>query len=626
MDSYIYLILVLCRVGFAIASYYGIGSVFFWILSIFLPKYLNIFDENLLNILIRIFFGAFIFSIFIVILLLTGGLSDQVILLVKVLGGVAAAVQALMFLRSPASPDFSRTVPLALMFIVALGLVAFSSLDTPIPHPDAEQYHLALPWMFSVADGLVYESSLHQLGIYMGYDLLYLTIGDLKTLLERPELMASLRAFNALSSLTLFAGVYYLAKAFGLSRSLAVVAALTLLTLGPVSTYWAHLKNDLIVAAVALFSLAILFQAWTQLSPLKLVLASMLAAFSITIKISVLVPLAIVFTIVFASRRFQIHIVAISVLLGILILLPWLYYAYLLQSAPFYPLVVQQPEEIRAAWAVRDANGLPSDWQTALTMLPSILLDVYPISGNWTLGLPFLFYAALTLLGIVWRTISARAGLAEVIAAAALLWLILFYVDRFDGRFLSRYIIVSCGVIFAYGLLLLQDWCRSAKIGRFFLPGPLVAFASLAIVASVWSTPPIVANLAKAYSVVGQGVRAWHANWVTIYSDWTTFHRAVNEVADGRGVAVNDHFVLFFAGPVINLHGMHARGLNLYRKDGPFIRDLLMSYGIKTLVFRPNISGQTKALKSFIDQCTEPVTSATGPQSGRQILHIKADC
>ena len=35
----------------------------------------------------------------------------------------------------------------------------------------------------------------------------------------------------------------------------------------------------------------------------------------------------------------------------------------------------------------------------------------------------------------------------------------------------------------------------------------------------------------------------------------------------GEAVAINDHMLLFLKPPFVNLHGMHARQLNLYKKD-----------------------------------------------------------
>lgn len=568
--------------------------------------------------------GALAISEVLILLLLLDVFRSEAIAVVKY-AGVALALGHLAVRRDrilSASPS-KGMMPAAGATAVLILMLTFA-LASPIPHGDALQYHLALPWAFVAEQSLIDQRGLMQLGVYLGYDLLYVMVGDLRALLDSPRLMSALSIFNAASLVLLVSATYGLARIFGASRPWSALSALCLLTIGAVLAYWGSLKNDHVAAGMALFALMLLHQAWSASSTAGLLLASLVAAFSITIKISTLVPVGLPFLFVLASGRFGVRASVLVPGIGLAVMAPWLYFATMFQGSPVYPIATPMPEEIAAGWEARNANGLPEGLASALRNAADVFLGMHPISGNQSVGLPFLFAAFVSIAGLLAAGTRRRFGLAEVIVASSLAWLVIFYLDRFDGRFLSRYIIVCGGVFFAYTAATLSRLVNSPNRYRRLVDGTALVLAAALIWPGI-SGSKWVAGVAG-NGPIGEGMSSWHARWVADFETWTSFHRAVNAVADGSGVAVNDHFILFLHGPYVNLHALHARDLNLYRKDAADIRALLAAQQIETLVFRRNISGSTEAVDRLLATCAVPVPLPAEVRDPRQVYAIRPDC
>ena len=624
MEPFLFLLASFAQAFLTLLSFFGYGAMVQ--MSVRGPSWelLQLPEKRAFSAVLKIVLGALTTSQFLILLLLADIFRSELVALVKY-AGIALALGHFAAQRHRIAADCSiKGVILPIgATMISLLLLTFS-LNSPIPHGDALQYHLALPWAFVAEQSLIEQRGLMQLGVYLGYDLLYVMVGDLRDLPDSPRLMSALSIFNSASLALLISATYGLARVFGASPPWSLLAALCLLTIGAVLAYWGSLKNDHVAAGVALFALMLLYQAWTASSPAGLLLAALVAAFSITIKISTVIPVGLPFLFVLASRRFQGREIFLVLGVGLAVMAPWLYFAALYQGSPFHPIATPTPEDIAAGWETRNANGLPRGLVSGLTNVVDVILGTHRISGNQSLGGPFLVATVVSIAGIVVSGIQRRFGLAAVIVGSSLAWLVIFYVDRFDGRFLSRYIIVCGGVFFAYVAAMVSRVTNLQYRSRRLVNGAGLVLAAVliwpAISGSKWMAGVIGAG------PLGEGIAEWHAGWVADFETWTSFHRAVNAVAEGSGVAMNDHFILFLDGPYVNLHGLHARDLNLYQKDATGVRAFLEAEEIETLVIRPNISGSTEAVNVFLATCAVPVLLPEEVRDPRQVFSIRPDC
>ncbi len=581
-------------------------------------------EDKLFETGLTIILGALVVSQVLVLSLLLNFYSSTLILVVKSIGvAITLAGAAYQHLNSS---EFSATkwTFIAISAPMLLFLLLTFSLDSPVPHPDAQQYHLALPWVYATEQSLISERSLMQLGLYMGYDLLYLMVGDIRTLSDDPGLMSALYIFNAASMMLLLSATYTLSRAFGATRSWSVLATASVLTMGAVMTYWGDLKNDYMAAGLGLCALVLLHRAWTAASTEGLILATLVAAFSVTVKISTLIPVGLPFLFAYASGRFRWQTVFISIGVGSGLMAPWLWYAFVLQGTPIYPLGVKMPDVIALGWDARNANGLPGGVASAIKNFFELLLGRYHIPGNQSLGLPFLAATVGATAGILTAAIKKRFGLTEAIVTCAIVWLIIFYIDRFDGRFLSRYIVLCGCVFFAYCAFILSNVSERLSRQSRFSPAVMLTLPAMLLLVDL-SGAKWLASVSD-NGPLGQGLSKWHTEWTQEYEDWTEFHKTVNDMAQGSGVAVNDHFILFLEGPYMNLHGLHARELNLYERDAGYIHALLQRKGIELFIYRPNISGTTDALTQFIENCTQRLVLPKTIREARQVYKVSPDC
>ena len=488
-------------------------------------------------------------------------------------------------------------------------VLLLASVHSPIIHPDAQQYHLAFPWhMLSGGTPLQNETYLHS-GVYLGFDILYLGLGDLQQLQSQPNLLIGFSLFNAFASTLLIAGTLTLALQLGANRAYAILAALSVFSMSAI-LYWGLGKNDLVAAGSGLLALSALHRAWVSRSERDFFVAALLGGFAVAIKISSLPILAIPFLYCLA---FQPHVgrrVVLLLLAGCCTIFPWMIFAALVQGNPFHPLFSQLPAEVSQAWSIRNANGLERSFSDAVTHFFPILLSTYKISGNQSLGLPFVLCFPVVLALLATRAITRRFGMADIIALSGVLWFCVFFYERFDGRFLSRYIVVCGGIFFAYVAALIHRTFEKKPQQSFLIS----AFLSVVVLWSVGAATSTKIHLRDAKHVWANAGSTWRNSYMSELEGWTALNSQIANLrseSNRQGVAVNDHFILFVKDPVYNIHAMHAASLNLYEKDYRFMDDFFSERDIGLLVIRPDISGMTEALVDFIAHCTDgPIAGA----------------
>lgn len=530
------------------------------------------------------------------------GVFGQVVGMSLRLAGLSALALA-FYLYRPRFTSLSLCSPswVPIAFVAALcGLFIVSTFMNATIHGDAMQYHLASPWLIGLQGRLVWNETLLHSGTYLGYDLLYLTVGDLSGLVDSPSMIDRVKLFNALTDSLFPVSVFLLCRAFGGSKGASSVAALAVFTLGPI-TYWGLLKNDIAAATLGLVTLTVLVRAHEKTSESLLMVASALAAYAVGVKITTAIPLAIPFAYVYLSKRFTIKTCILSMVIGSVLLLPWMVYAYVAQGNPLAPIGGHLPQEIKQAWDARNSNGIDASPLNFVTMFVPILLGHFQISGNESLGILSIIAIALVLIGLVRDISKGNWNILNTVVASSLVWLMIFYTSRYDNRFLSRYVLISIAIFFAFISAKFTIYARETttrvRLGIFV--------AAIAVVCVLIGQNPSIAQRYQDLAKFRDGEQTAREKEAGL-SQYSAPYRAIEGLRKpGDAIAINDGAALFLKPPFFNLHALHLTGINLYKKDAGYVRRYLSDRSVTMLLFRKGISGGTKAVDDFMTACAQ---------------------
>ena len=507
------------------------------------------------------------------------------------------------------------SIPLVILPIVFV----FGSFVSLKIHPDARQYHLAFPWLMSLSGKLVQNTSLAHTGKYLGYDLLYMGVDNLSKLVNAPEIIMELKLFNSLSEALLPFSVFILCRSMGGSKLASSFSAICMYTIGSLG-YWGLLKNDIIVAAIAMISLSMLLRCYKHKSGKLFIISSILAAFSISIKISVVVPLVIPFIFVYLSRKFSAKTCMGSILIGLIFMSPWFVSSCITRGNPIYPIGVSKPAAVKAAWALRSANGIERSPYNLLTMFPKVVLDQYHISGNQTLGILAIIVLCLSLCFFTIDLIKRNRNINHVIVMSILVWLAVFYYTRLDNRFLSRYILICPGVLFAFTAYRIETYLLCVNFISTRIIGAIGLCALIIISLFVANNKAIVNRFISIDKIFSSGIYDLEAHKAKMQESPYTVIRKLRK--PGETVAINDGFVLYLEEPFINLHALHAARMDLYNKDAVFIRNILSERSATLLLLRQHISGGTEAVDNYIAECAQKI----GRFGALTLYEVKDEC
>jgi len=510
-----------------------------------------------------------------------------------------------------------------LLSLLSVFMLIATYLNTSMIHGDARQYHLAFPWLINLSGQLVANSTLLHNGTYIGHDILYLSIGDLTSLIDLPDLFDRLKIFSATTNILLPISVLMLCKAFGGTTLASTIAALAIFSLGPI-IYWDTLKNDIVASAVGITALSVLVRAHAKENSRLLFVAAALAGFAVSVKLTNSVPLAAPFIFVLLSQRFPTKTCVLAAAIGFLVLIPWMSHAYIASGSPLAPFGVYMSEEIQQAWNARATllNGLEPSGFNALIQFVPIMLGLHPIGGNQTLGVLSLLILVVSIVFLIPVLTKRKIGLPEIIATTMLIWVFIFYAFQYDGRFLSRYIIICFCALFSFVAFKTEAYLQrfSSKRKSF-----VAIAATIMVVIFVAQNPSMTKMFVRLREFQGlEHLKELKQNTLFEYS--LPYIALENYRKQGEAVAINDHMLLFLKPPFVNLHGIHASQLNLYKKDAEFVKKYLSDHAVKYMLFRKNISGGTKAVSDYMTECAVKIHSFGNARRSRDLYRIRESC
>ena len=491
--------------------------------------------------------------------------------------------------------------------VVGFRMAALSVL--PGIHPDAVQYHVGIPRAMAVAGGIVGEKSLLHGGTYIGYDILNLLPTDLAAL---PDSLVSgtrgLVLFSLCSGLLLPLSVFALARVLGASGTLASLGAAAVFTTSSIGR-WGSAKNDVVAAAVAIVAATLLLCVIRRPEVRPGVLAGLVTGFAISVKITMAVPLLVLCAVlvVVALRRHRAATLLAVALPVLAVVGPWILRAWVLSGEPLYPVMTDWTPAMLEAWAQRDANGLALSASQVVGRWPDLMLDRYEVSGNDSVGM--LAFVSILAASAVFATrlLRRRFGPGEAVMLAALTWMAVFTIRSFEGRFLTRYLLFSVGVVFAYLA------ARLAMASEQLPPRPSVAVEAAILVVLVLglaSTDHVhavrdVANSPELAAMVEGGDQDAAALQMLSERLSTGIFGEANRLASGYPVVVNDHMIMLVDGPVVNLHPLHSAVWDWENLTGAELAADLSNRGVRAAVLRGGFDSYVPALQEVLVECGE---------------------
>ncbi len=531
----------------------------------------------------------------------------------------ACLVGAGLIRRRAFSGSARRAQPVEWLLLVAVGAATGFVLGGLVLsqriHPDAMQYHLALPRSFAVSGGLTANETLGHDGTYLGFDILHLVVTDLDApaaaIVDR---LASLQAFSLLTGLVLLPATYALAREIGADRRWALLGAWLVLSVSSIARV-GTMKNDVVTAAVAMVGLIAVARLRRHPSVAATASTAIVCGFAITVKLpngAVVLP-AVGWVVIelLVTHRTRLRELWPLVMLPAMVL-PWVFRAYANTGNPLHPLFVELPPEAAELAAIRNANGLELTPWSFVTTWFDLVMDRYPVNGNDSMGIVFVSVFALFTVAAVGALLRRRGGRWVPVQLVAAAFFLAFSVSRFEGRFLTRYAVVVVGMTFASAAAatsqVIADRSRQRQESRMPWLPLLVLLLTLP---AVWGGGLLSATRAR---VEAPSVQALVHGGVTT-DGWREAARItfgipmferMDAVAGGGRVMINDQFTLFLDRPVVNVHSSHSATFDYARLDLESFTEEMRRRDVRAALLRPGISGTDPVVLQYLEACGIP--------------------
>lgn len=543
-------------------------------------------------------FGTFIISIFVLIVGNLGFLYEYVVNIILYLGVILSFLYIRrLFLKSyilciNLSVYESIILFILVVLLIMLFLITSSSF---VVHPDALQYHIALPMHYLQMHKLYNIPTVDNDRVFLMLDLQYLLVIDPSNL---TNLLPS-KYFNLFSGFLVFPSVYFLSRELGADRFTSLLITLLLATTP--NYYGGELKNDTTTTfyVLHLFHIASYYE--KRLSRWWLILALMLGI-TLSTKMTILPAVGIIYLWMLYKRHEGFGKTVLIFVLSMFIWLPWLTHAVVYSESIMLTSGGKMSEFRRHEWAVRSANGLKLTFGNYCRNIFNLLLargNIIP--DNWSMGIPFIIALFVGFYTVLTNKIKG-AGLVVIAAFASLF---VFSLNKFETRFLNRYIAYVAAMYLAGVAPTISKFINNFKSKWIVI---ILAIVMVFTSQRCQDTYEHFSRLDLKKTVTGES----YYESIVVDPQIKLWDQANKIVPNGDKIIINDGFFYFLKCDFINVHFLHSDYIHFGTVTYEEFENIMKKEHVVAAIIRPGISGLSPIVTEYIDKHMQEVMSSGG--------------
>lgn len=481
---------------------------------------------------------------------------------------------------------------IVLLYVIIIFLIfslfLFFSYNTPdFISGDAKQYHLAFPYLISLAGGLDFiHHSFENSNRYLGYDILYLFSSNLKNLNHHPiHSVSAFLVFNMISNILLPIVMYIFTLDLTKNKKLALLSSMSLFTTS-IAIHWLGGKNDIFAGASGLTAIYFFYKYLKHKS--SFLVFSIVASFSITVKLTNLIPLLILLFTSFLLKKIKIKDVLIFICVLFFFLLPWSFYNFIIDNT-FFPIDFNTPLEIKNAISLRSANGyVVNTFLDYIVFFPKLFLQIPKIPGSESIGYIYFIFMIFSSSFFIFKFKYLIKSPYNFIFFNIFLWTIIFYVWKIEGRFLTRYIFLN-SAFYSISFFTCISYFKFYKKNESF--SKIVIFITL-----------LIASIPNFEKFTNSNFQAQKYRNDKILNYYSNINFVNNLLSRNEIIATRDSLILFFKPPIVNLSAIQSEKYNLHSKDLDYVKNIIEKNNIKYLhVLNSKTSGHSEALNNYLN-------------------------
>lgn len=538
-------------------------------------------------------FGCFVVSIILILLLLLNLLNGYSIFLLKFFFIVFLIFNFKKFYYFIEFKDYPLTIYfIALVFIFLAITQNFFSINI---HPDSEQYHLGIPYLMAKYNETVTGIGIMHSGNYLGFDILYLLFNNLARLDENIEFIRIIKIFESIySSLVIFVFLK-LTKTFSKKKYIIFLSILIFVSISDLH-YIGYLKNDVFVTSIFLLCLYHLLAYEKNKKKEHYILFLLFGIYSISVKITVFLPFILILII---SNVFLLKKKIFKFNIFLIFLLPWIFYSFSTHGTPAGNFFFNDYFKGKISSDIKHIQKKRS--QIKNLKIEGKLINIKEsLIGEKGKGFNYIsFFCILTSAFFILSKSglfiykNIRFEFRTLIGFVILLYLFLFIFKYSSYRINSRYLIFIPTFFIPYVL---------NEIDKIKIKNILILIILIIISFSNYRYNFIYAKFKNIYYAY-QDEKFYFLQNDSKINKWK---EDIYIFKQFKNIAIVDHVLLFRKKPLVNLHQVHARYLDLPNQDINFLKKLLKENFINHILYRKS-SGTSQVLEIFIQNCGEQV-------------------
>ena len=279
----------------------------------------------------------------------------------------------------------------------------------------------------------------------------------------------------------------------------------------------------------------------------------------------------------------------IFIFTALLFLIPWMFYNFQIDSTVL-PINLHTPQEIEKALELRNHNGI---YITSVfdyfSYFYKLFLNIHAIPGNESIGLFYFVALISSFLTLIFPLKSKKKFNISIITLAFVIWTIVFFLWKIDGRFLTRYIFINT----TFFVIIFSMYAFELETRFFKKP---IVFVLIIIFITILSKSNFERFLNSNFNAF-----EFRAEKILKYNFMSSLINSTKK--PGENLATQDSLILFLDPPIINLSAIQAEQYNLHGKTKKELLEILNNNNVKYIHKLNRItSGNSDVLDNFINE------------------------